>query len=253
MRAVQMTTLNRQRANIVFSALLESDGALLSLDHGLGQDVPDGDGRRDILTPAQVAERELIFERDGVVKWHPSTSRPTPTTLGTAKIGVSIHEYLSTAAATTTTGSGPGSGSGSAGSPALPELITLFSDERYILSLPLLPGTNPGTGTGYRATILLKQACTSRDQLKAWMHALLAMRVLSLSSGPGPDSSAGYEENDSGKGKDENEMLQTLRQTLAILNDGRRFEGYMRALEENGWEVDCAVLETGGGRRISLH
>lgn len=241
-----MTTLNRQRANIVFSALLGSDGALLGLDHGLGQDVPGGDGRRDILTPAKVAERELIFERDGVVKWHPSTSGPTPTTLGTAKIGVSIHEYLSTAAATTTTGSG----SGSAGSPALPELITLFSDERYILSLPLLPGTNPGSGTGYRATILLKQACTSRDQLKAWMHALLAMRV--LSSGPSPDSSAGYEENDSGKGKDENEILQTLRQTLAILNDGRRFEGYMRALEENGWEIDCAVLETGGGRRISL-
>ena len=94
------------------------------------------------------------------------------------------------------------------------------------------------------------------------MHVVLAMRVLSsssfssssFSSGPGPSPGPGLSsEEQKEKGKDENKILQTLRRTLAVLNDNFRFEGYMRALEENGWEVDCAVLETGGARRVSLH
>lgn len=250
-----MTTLNRQRANIVFSTLLESDGDLLAVSGDR-----DGEGRGKVptltLTPAQVAERELIFERDGAVKWHAPTSNPTPMpiTLGTAKIGVSIHEYLCTTACTTDSDSG-------SKSPTLRELITLFSNEGYILSLsppPPATGTKPEPRTGYKykyqATILLKQACTSRDQLKAWMHAVLAMRVLSssssLSSGPGLGPSS---EEQKEKGKGENEILPTLRRTLVVLNDGFRFEGYMRALEGCGWEVDCAVLETGGARRVSIH
>ena len=86
------------------------------------------------------------------------------------------------------------------------------------------------------------------------MHAVLAMRVLSssssLSSGPGLGPSS---EEQKEKGKGENEILPTLRRTLVVLNDGFRFEGYMRALEGCGWEVDCAVLETGGARRVSIH
>lgn len=92
------------------------------------------------------------------------------------------------------------------------------------------------------------------------MHAVLAMRGLSssssLSSGPGLSSSPGpspNSEEQKEKGKDENEILPTLRRTLAVLNDRFRFEGYMRALEGSGWEVDCAVLETGGARRVSIH
>ena len=48
-RAVSMRTLNRQRANIVFSKLL-TDGVA--------------------LTPEQVAEHETIFERSGVLRWN---------------------------------------------------------------------------------------------------------------------------------------------------------------------------------------
>ena len=66
-RAVCMRTLNRQRANIVFSALLTNGG---------------------VLTPYQVSKKEYIFEWDGVLRWggHP---------IAQARIGVSLAELLS--------------------------------------------------------------------------------------------------------------------------------------------------------------
>ncbi|TKA71199.1 hypothetical protein B0A49_06127 [Cryomyces minteri] len=47
-RAVSMRTLNRQRANLVFSHLIEDD---------------------EVLTPEEVSKKERIFDWDGVVRW----------------------------------------------------------------------------------------------------------------------------------------------------------------------------------------
>lgn len=60
-RAVSMNTLNRQRANIVFSRLLIDD---------------------EILSPAQVSLKERIFETEGVLRFDNEV-------LGHAKVGVS--------------------------------------------------------------------------------------------------------------------------------------------------------------------
>lgn len=47
-RAVKMRTINRQRCNILFSALCDTD---------------------TVLTPSQVSEAEAIFEMDGALRW----------------------------------------------------------------------------------------------------------------------------------------------------------------------------------------
>lgn len=62
-----MRCLNRQRANIVFSALQQ---------HG------------SVLTPLEVSSRERIFERDGVLRWNDGSI------LGSCRIGVTLETLL---------------------------------------------------------------------------------------------------------------------------------------------------------------
>src|ERR1700709_2496622 len=56
-RAVSMRTLNRQRANLVFSALLE-DHYTVGKEHV-----------KPFPTPEQISIQERVFERDGVLRW----------------------------------------------------------------------------------------------------------------------------------------------------------------------------------------
>lgn len=63
-----MRCLNRQRANIVFSNILQ---------HG------------SILTPLEVSQRERIFERDGVLRWVDDR------VLASCRIGVPLENLLS--------------------------------------------------------------------------------------------------------------------------------------------------------------
>lgn len=232
-RSVQMTSLNRQRANIAFSTLLESDGALASLFPSSvqgGREEGEEEERKEweILTPAQVAQRESIFERDGILKWYPSlpTSSPAPVpvpeVLGYGYIGIPIHQFLTTA-------------NNNNAQSTLPRLSNLFTEETYLLHISPLHNGH----TTRQATILLKQSSTPRSQLKAWMHALLVLRV--LSSYAYPSSSP-----------DDGKVLQVLEQSLVFLNQEGRFDKYMVALEEHGWELDIAALETRSGRRVSL-
>ena len=66
-RAVSMHTLNRQRANIVFSNILANSR---------------------VLTPRDVSRQERVFERDGVLRWNGARA------VGWAKIGVSLQTVL---------------------------------------------------------------------------------------------------------------------------------------------------------------
>ncbi len=67
-RAVSMHSLNRQRANIIFSAFLDHD---------------------KILTPEEVSDQERIFEWDGVLRWRGSSP------IGKAKIGIPLQSLMS--------------------------------------------------------------------------------------------------------------------------------------------------------------
>lgn len=99
-RAVSMDTLNRQRANIVFSTLLDSN---------------------KVLTPENISKRERIFERDGILRWGAQS-------IGWAKIGVSLQTILAAL--------GPAHGitdSHRNGSIELERLVEVFRLEDYLL------------------------------------------------------------------------------------------------------------------------
>lgn len=210
-RAVQMTSLNRQRANIVFATLLDADPALRALALALAPQVSGPADGRGVLSPAQVAAREAIFERDGVLRWSSAAAAGPAPVLGVCRIGVSVGEFLRWLG-----------GAGRAGVP-LGRLQEAFRAEAYILFL-----------AGGNAAILLKRGCTPRAQLKAWMHALLAARVL----------------GDMHEAGDETErVVGVVESTLRFL-DQTRVDGYLDALTRAGWDVDLAALETRPGRRI---
>ncbi|KAJ5789406.1 uncharacterized protein N7518_006417 [Penicillium psychrosexuale] len=243
-RAVQMTSLNRQRANIVFSALLDSDSSLalaLDLNLNLGATPTTTLEKKSTLltlTPAQVAQHERIFHQDGALQW---TQHTTTQHLGSAQIGVSMSTFLRSCGSS----SGPGSGRKSSSSSfprtlPLPQLVTVFADEYYMLFLA--PGGNPNSNanvTKLHASILLKRGCAVEHQLKAWAHALLAARVLALVGISTPSSSV-------------DAVLAVVERTLGLLNADARFQGYLMALRGVGWDVGIAALETGGGRRIDI-
>ncbi|CAG8010282.1 unnamed protein product [Penicillium nalgiovense] len=224
-RAVQMTSLNRQRANIAFSTLFDSDRSL-ALDLVELDSTPSLSNTKTewtILTPAQVAEHERIFHRDGALQWtHDSTH--TTQHLGSAQIGVSMSTFLSSLSV---------SGTSFPRTLPLRRLAAVFADEFYILFL--VPWTTAGN-VKFHASILLKRGCTVEHQLKAWAHALLAARVLvRITTGFSVDV-----------------FLDVVERTLGLLNADARFERYLTELSGVGWDVDIAALETRAGRRIEL-
>lgn len=217
-RAVQMTSLNRQRANIVFSTLLESDPGMDMESLRSGQvpktkQAPNTTSWK-ILTPAQVAQKERIFHRDGALQWKtPSQTQD----LGTAEIGVSLASFFSQT---------PASKVSLQTHLPIPTLTTLFAAESYLL-YPTRRGTK------WHASILLKSNSTVHTQQKAWTHALLAARVL-----PSPSTATTAE------------IVDVLANTLSFLNT--RFSQYTHALSEAGWNTSLPALETRSGRRVTL-
>ena len=208
-----MTSLNRQRANIVFSTLLDSEK---DLDLGPDLDLDlDSKVLLTLLTPAQVARQERIFNADGALQWTQwptsgsGSGSATTHTLGSAQIGVSMSSFLDSVKTST-----------------LNRLTALFQGEAYILSLCR---KNKKT---WHVSILLKKGCSVRDQLKAWTHGLLAARILC---------------------EDGSEIFAVIEKTLSSLNGHDRFARYLSALSGVGWDVDIAALETGGGRRVDIN
>lgn len=244
-RSVQMTSLNRQRANIAFSALLDSDPDL-DLDDLRSGEVSNSTRRETprtqdwkILTPAQVAQQEHIFHRDGDLQWTSSTAKKN-LHLGQAMIGISIPTFFQSTIHYQT-----GYTLSNQTSIPLQQLTTLFSNEAYIVYLNPL---SPKNQKCWHACILLKSNCTVKSQLKAWMHALLAARVLSESTLPSQPTASDHLKNQNPP----DQIFNTISSTLSFLNQNSRFESYANELSNAGWSLDIAALETKAGRRISF-
>ncbi|KAL2810578.1 vitamin B6 photo-protection and homoeostasis-domain-containing protein [Aspergillus granulosus] len=257
-RSVQMTTLNRQRANIVFSSALSSDTdfALLASDQLLDQHHPqietgsENQKHLQIPSPADVSKTERIFDASGALKWYPHLSRKegpgTPQILGHCEIGVSLRQFMSSSSSSISTSSG----SLKTTLPLGP-LTSLFAGEDYILTfthMTLSPKTKP------TAKILLKQHATPKTHLKAWMHALVAARIITQSPSPFSSPSSSSRQDEKKDDSATETMLSILSRTLSFLNEFSRFERYIGALGDAGWEVDVegsvSALETRIGRRV---
>ncbi|KAL8829544.1 MAG: hypothetical protein Q9170_006121 [Blastenia crenularia] len=99
-RAVRMHTLNRQRANLVFSTFLDQD---------------------KVLTPKEVSLQERIFERDGVLRWRSSSP------IARGRIGLSLRDLLASLAPAYKM-----TGSIRDGEAKLMSLIRLYSQEDFL-------------------------------------------------------------------------------------------------------------------------
>lgn len=95
-----MHTLNRQRANIVFSTMV---------------------ARSRVLKPVEVAARERIFERDGALRWEGTQ------VIATARIGVTLGELVAHLGSSQSV-------TRSIGDPSidLERLVELYDQEDYI-------------------------------------------------------------------------------------------------------------------------
>ncbi|KAF3036967.1 hypothetical protein E8E12_007957 [Didymella heteroderae] len=140
-KAVSMTSLNRQRANIVFSHVLDADNPR-------------------VLSPKEVSEQERVFERDGVLRYGNDI-------LGHCRIGVSLQSLLGSMNLAMRSKTGAFQDLPI----KLPDILEVFAHEGYILWLD--------ESQTREVRIVLKKDCTALDQLKAWVHALTLVRVRS--------------------------------------------------------------------------
>jgi len=148
-RAVSMRSLNRQRANIVLSHMIQHEKA---------------------LDPTEVSKRERIFERDGVLRWTDGQ------VVGYGRIGVKLQTLLERLAP-----SHEKTRSVRLEAVELSELMKLYKDESYILwfdvstseaFIVLKQGSTPNTQlkawtqallVAWRAKKATKQPLASRE------------------------------------------------------------------------------------------
>jgi len=205
-RAVSMQSLNRQRANILLSTLRETG--------------------HEVLTPAQVAKKEKVFERDGVLRWH------TGQILGYCRIGVTLQELLVHA---------EGRSSTNKSFPDmkldLDEFLLVFQRRKYILWFD---------DSTRQAFIVLKKGASPVDQLQAWMHALVVANEQARDDHNSKSQATEYKSYVAShyKGK-AHALLQWAipRTELSVV-----FEASIR---KAGWDLTVAAMETRPGTRIS--
>jgi hypothetical protein len=193
-----MTSLNRQRANLVFSHLLAYD---------------------KVLTPKQVARAERIFEKDGVLRWTGGQS------LGFARIGVGLADLC-----VKPQGQSSAKSAAHESMPSLSRLLECFQNEKHILSIDK---------TSRTIMITLKTGCTSSNQLKAWLHALILAKDVCDTSSDGTK----------GNPDTKPDTLKAITSSLTRANNF--FSEYSMRLQSAGWVMDAAVLETRCGPRIT--
>jgi Vitamin B6 photo-protection and homoeostasis len=201
-RSVSMKTLNRQRANLVFSHLLAYD---------------------KVLTPKQVCQSERIFERDGVLRWCGGQI------IGFARIGVGLIE-LSGYRARRANAKATDRNS----IPYLSRLMDVFLDQQYVLAV------NETSMPTIR--IALKSGCTSSNQLKAWLHALILAKDMLDKAATSSEGAKKISDTDQ-------DTLEAI--TSALTRANTLFDEYSERVQSAGWAMDAA-LETRCGPRITL-
>lgn len=135
--SVRMTTLNRQRSDIIFS------------------NMSNDNQKWKVLSPKQVADRERIFAVSGALTWQGSY-------VGSCKFGT-IQDILQSLDSR----SNRSTGSFTEISASFPGIFRIFREAAYILWF------NP---SNRRAMIVLKTHATAQTEIEAWSHAMRMAR-----------------------------------------------------------------------------
>jgi hypothetical protein len=218
-RAVKMRSINRQRANVLFSNLVETG---------------------KVMNPQDVSEMESIFERRGgsVFRWLSGA------VLGHCDFGVSLQSLLKCLPQSSRN---KRSSSTRLGTMDVSTVVSLFQNQQYILwCQPYAPHWYESMEPKTRVVVVLKQGITPESQLRAWYHALLLARRLSRQQRGGKVDMG--EKKKLLKVKKEETLLHVV---ASLDHANKTFDGYARRLREAGWELGIPVLETRLGSRIS--
>jgi hypothetical protein len=214
-RAVCMRTINRQRANLVFSDIFEQ-----SSDHrteynnrhvarSLKMMRPESFPHVDCPGPEKVYLKERIFERDGVLRWNGEN-------LGYCKF-VNLQTALNCF-------SQPDPSTGSHSGVQLAEFASLletFESFDYILWYD-----EPQKSF----LVVLKEGAETVTQLSAWMFALFLAKY--------------------GRTSEEESLMEAITRTARYfyLHQDEIFQDLLAA----GWDLETASMETRSGTRIRM-
>ncbi|OJD13752.1 hypothetical protein AJ78_05819 [Emergomyces pasteurianus Ep9510] len=227
-RSVNMTTLNRQRANIVFSTLF---------DEGIAP------------TPSQTSKRERIFERDGILRWKASS-----TTLGSCRIGVSFQELLCD--------SGRRANSIRDVPIDINRLLRLFEKERYILwfnpvnrkgTIVLKNNATPISQLkAWSHALMVAKRVTTLAGDKPGKVEMINKLVSESREEKSTRRDLQKNDNDSVPANltDPDTMFSILESTLKT--HSASFGDQIGQLKDSGWDVDTPSLETRPGRRFEV-
>jgi hypothetical protein len=192
-RAVSMQSLNRQRANILFSNLLAYD---------------------KILSPKDIATRERVFERDGILRGS------NDHVIGSARIGLSLEEVAQNLAANQHSLTKRNRAHAS----DLAQLMDIFKAEDFIIWFDARNSS---------VLIVLKQDVSPSSQLKAWCHALLIAEKAAKSNAQDTTTAAVMEL-----------IAASLKTTTKLFKDRKQH------IVNAGWLIDVTALETQSGVRL---
>lgn len=206
-RAVSMRTLNRQRANLVLSNCLAQYPVPANQKSTQSSKVK-------IPTPDAISLKELVFERDGVLRGGDGA------VLGFCQLGVNLQIMLRSF------GSENNSPVSHSDDGDIRKLIQLFQDDAYILwydrdrNLYL---------------IVLKHGCSPRTHLIAWAHALMTAASKDVTSTSSTES-----------------IIHSLGESKARLYEFLNVTDLFSELEKAGWDLDTGAMETRSGTRCQL-
>ena len=215
-RAVSMRTLNRQRANIVFSRCFQACHHIRfsrSKEH-------TSETLLKIPTPQEVSLAERVFERDGILRhqWEKKG-------FGFCKIGVSLQEILALF-------DQPSQLSGHPTSPPISDfdkLLDIYKDDEYIMMWDQTPFR------GQKLLIAIKEGAGNRALLSAWMHALYHADWWALERSEGET------------------LIETLQRTKNYVQMVSERYNLFEELQKAGWDIDTGALETRSGTRIKIN
>jgi hypothetical protein len=226
-RAVCMRTLNRQRANLVFSDILnqcEHHAALwVHPAHWEGQEAMDACfAQIKIPTPETISCQERVFERDGILRFQGWENGP----VGYCRLGVSLQTLLEAIR-------DPRYRTSAEIEEELGNLMSRFEssenggpshfeEEGFSIALDRRCNT---------FLVLLAESATPRTICHAWLQALQFSQTLQSPS----------------EGLD---RVEDLRRDQIVID--RLFPEMWRRLAENGWDLEVNGMETRSGTRISL-
>lgn len=208
-----MRTLNRQRANLLFSGMFD---VVYDKIHAPKDEPQSPELNSIIASPEQVSAVERVFEKDGILRW--KGGKP----LGYCKIGVDVRTILNALAKPNALGR---SYSGTPSS-QFSKLLDLYRDDGYIMWYDEPRKT---------FLIVLKDSAQTKTHLQAWMHALYHARASEL-----------------GRLQEAETLMDSLASTKDYVKKLLDVMAIFDELEKAGWDIETGAMETKSGTRIKL-